>query len=90
MRFESITGDDLPSSRSVSKFIPPAPDLTDSQKRDLVHRQIKNKHQRKKTTQTLFNFEVVSVSRFAQTEPVKRNGENLDEPTYARRGVALN
>ncbi len=90
MRFESIAGDDLPTNRSGSKFIPPAPDLTDSQKRDLVHRQIKNKHQRKKTTQTLFNFEVVSVSRFAQTEPVKRNGENLDEPTYARRGVALN
>lgn len=71
-------------------FVPPAPALSDGQKRDLVQRQIKNPLKRKKAIQTLFKFDVVSVNRFAQTEPVKRNGENLDEPTYARRGIALN
>ena len=71
-------------------FVPPAPSLNDGQKRELAQRQIKNPLKRKKAIQTLFKFDVVSVSRFAQTEPVKRNGENLDEPTFARRGIALN
>ncbi len=71
-------------------FVPPAPNFNEGQKRELAQRQIKNSMRRKKAIQTLFKFDVVSVSRFAQTEPVKRNGENLDEPTYARRGIALN
>ena len=77
-------------SRIGPMFVPPAPNLNEGQKRELVQRQIKNPMRRKKAIQTLFKFDVVSVSRFAQTEPVKRNGENLDEPTYARRGIALN
>lgn len=90
MQFEAPVADDPVPSRFGSKFIPPPPELNDTQKHELMNRQLKKPLRRKKTTQTLFNFEVVSVSRFAQTEPVRRNGENLDEPTYARRGIALN
>lgn len=90
MQFESpLAGEEAPA-RTGSLFLPPAPVLSDTQKRELAGRQLKGTIRRKKTAQTLFNFDVVSVSRFAQTEPVKRNGENLDEPTYARRRVALN
>ncbi len=81
---------EAPGNRVGPLFVPPAPSLNDGQKRELAQRQIKNPLKRKKAIQTLFKFDVVSVSRFAQTEPVKRNGENLDEPTFARRGIALN
>jgi cell division protein FtsZ len=87
---DSTAGGAGSGSRIGPMFVPPAPNLNEGQKRELVQRQIKNPMRRKKAIQTLFKFDVVSVSRFAQTEPVKRNGENLDEPTYARRGIALN
>ena len=90
MQFETPTAEEAAPSRRGPNFVPPAPTLSDMQKRELASRQIKSAHKRKKAAQTLFNFDVVSISRFAQTEPVKRNGENLDEPTYARRGIALN
>jgi cell division protein FtsZ len=87
---EAPSGGNGTGSRVGPMFVPPAPNLNEGQKRELAQRQIKNPMRRKKAIQTLFKFDVVSVSRFAQTEPVKRNGENLDEPTYARRGIALN
>jgi cell division protein FtsZ len=91
LQFEmSSEAAEAPGNRVGPLFVPPAPSLNDGQKRDLAQRQIKNPLKRKKAIQTLFKFDVVSVSRFAQTEPVKRNGENLDEPTFARRGIALN
>lgn len=90
MQFENQAPETASPNRSASKFVPPAPELSETQKRELVVRQIKNPMRRNKAKQTLFNFDVVSANRFAQTEPVKRNGENLDEPTYARRGIALN
>lgn len=90
MQFESTLNGETAPARTGSKFLPPAPVLNETQKRELAGRQLKGAGKRRKSAQTLFNFDVVSVSRFAQTEPVKRNGENLDEPTYARRRVALN
>ena len=90
MQFENQSPAEPAPGRTTSKFVPPAPAISETQKRELVGRQIKNPLRRNKAKQTLFNFDVVSVNRFAQTEPVKRNGENLDEPTYARRGIALN
>ncbi len=90
MQFENPTAEDAAANRSSSKFVPPAPEISETQKRALVGKQVRNPLRRNKAKQTLFNFDVVSVSRFEKTEPVKRNGENLDEPTYARRGIALN
>ncbi len=87
---ESVLPDPGSGNRVGPMFVPPAPNLNEGQKRELAQRQIRNPMRRKKAIQTLFKFDVVSISRFAQTEPVKRNGENLDEPTYARRGIALN
>jgi cell division protein FtsZ len=90
MQFENPTAEAPAAGRSSPKFVPPAPEISELQKRALVGKQIRNPLRRNKAKQTLFNFDVVSVSRFEKTEPVKRNGENLDEPTYARRGIALN
>jgi hypothetical protein len=35
-------------------------------------------------------LEIVSKGRFDKTEPTVHTGEDLDLPTYIRRGVALN
>jgi hypothetical protein len=40
--------------------------------------------------QGVLPLEVVSKGRFAQSEPTIHRGEDLDTPTYIRRGVALN
>jgi hypothetical protein len=33
---------------------------------------------------------IVSIGRFEKSEPTIHHGEDLDVPTYIRRGVALN
>ena len=35
-------------------------------------------------------LDIVSKGRFDKTEPTVHKGEDLDLPTYVRRGVALN
>ena len=35
-------------------------------------------------------LEIVTKNRFDRTEPTVYKGEDLDLPTYVRRGVALN
>ena len=90
LHFEKMTSGGPVQPESSPAFVPEAPSLTTDQMRRVVERQIKNPLKRKRAVQTLFNFDVVSLGRFAQTEPTMRNGENLDEPTWARRGITLN
>lgn len=90
LKFESMAPEGVPMPPAASGFMPEAPSLTSDQKRRAVERQIRNPLKRKRAVQTLFNFDVVSLGRFSQTEPTMRNGENLDEPTWARRGITLN
>jgi cell division protein FtsZ len=45
---------------------------------------------KKKTEQQTFNFEQVSKGRFEHTESTFYDGQNLDEPTFLRRGITLN
>jgi cell division protein FtsZ len=40
--------------------------------------------------QEMLALEVVSKGRFAKSEPTLHRGEDLDTPTYIRRGMALN
>jgi cell division protein FtsZ len=40
--------------------------------------------------QTQLPLEIVSKGRFDKSEPTIHKGEDLDVPTYIRRGVALN
>jgi hypothetical protein len=44
----------------------------------------------KKPEQVPLPFEVVTRGRFEKCEPTLRGGNNLDQPTYLRRGVTLN
>jgi hypothetical protein len=40
--------------------------------------------------QTQLPLAIVSKGRFDKSEPTIRHGEDLDLPTYIRKGVALN
>ncbi len=90
LHFETMNPKGAQSPVTPTAFMPEAPSLTTEQMRRAVERQIKNPSKRKRAVQTLFNFDVVSLGRFVQTEPTMRDGENLDEPTWARRGITLN
>jgi cell division protein FtsZ len=43
-----------------------------------------------KMRQTQLSLEMVSKGRFDKSEPNIHKGEDLDVPTYVRRGMALN
>jgi cell division protein FtsZ len=99
-RADSSAGEDLGKQllspgapvRSRSRFVPPAPELSLDQVERLRVRPSSGGRGRKassKLRQTQLPLEIVSKGRFDRSEPTIHKGENLDVPTYIRRGVAL-
>jgi cell division protein FtsZ len=80
--------------RPGSRFVPPAPALPPEQVQQLLTRQTRGGSRQRKTTarlrQTQLPLEIISKGRFDKSEPTIHKGEDLDVPTYIRRGVALN
>lgn len=78
--------------RSSNRFNAPAPATTPEAAAQLLHKQGASKTRRipGKAKQQTFNLEIVSKGRFEKSEPTIHRGEDLDVPTYVRRGVALN
>ncbi|HEX3797521.1 MAG TPA: cell division protein FtsZ [Verrucomicrobiae bacterium] len=79
--------------RPASRYVPPPPQLTPEQAEQLLTVQQNPKHSRKKGSpmrQGQLPLEIVSKGRFEKSEPTIHQGEDLDVPTYIRRGVALN
>lgn len=94
---ESLEGQLLPRStpaRPESRFIPPAPSLSQEAMREMLDRQSPLPGRARKAAQRLrqgtLPLEIVSKGRFDKSEPTIHKGEDLDVPTYIRRGVALN
>ena len=100
-----VTGDETPgfetellhrrvTRKPASRITPPLPALTTEQREEILARQsVKGMRSRKnasRTRQMPLPLEIVSKSRFDKTEATIHNGEDLDVPTYLRRGVALN
>jgi cell division protein FtsZ len=82
------------ASRPASRFIPPPPALAPDQMQKMLAQQ-GNRVSRvrkglPKLRQTQLPLEIVSKGRFDKSEPTIHKGEDLDVPTYIRRGVALN
>jgi len=79
-------------SRTGSRFVPPPPSLRPEQVQELMTRQGRGRGQKKvpRLRQTQLPLEIVSKGRFDKSEPTIHKGEDLDVPTYIRRGVALN
>ncbi len=82
------------TARPGSRFVPPAPTLPSDQIQELLARQSRGGSRQRKSTsrlrQTQLPLEIISKGRFDRSEPTIHKGEDLDVPTYIRRGVALN
>jgi cell division protein FtsZ len=83
-----------PTARPQSRFVPPPPALAPEKMEQLIARQgAANSRQRKisnRLQQTQLPLEIISKGRFDKSEPTIHKGEDLDVPTYIRRGVPLN
>ncbi len=86
---EFLNGE-MGGTRASSRLVPPPPELSAAQRENLVGKGGRGPFKRKKVVQTTFNFDLVSKGRFEKTEPTILYGQDLDLPTYLRRGVALN
>lgn len=84
-----------PIHRPPSRFVPPPPSLTPEKARQIWEQQSLSSGRRRrkipsKWRQGQLPLEIVSKGRFEKSEPTIHQGEDLDVPTYIRRGIALN
>ncbi|HET7624865.1 MAG TPA: cell division protein FtsZ [Verrucomicrobiae bacterium] len=83
-----------PTTRPNSRFVPPPPSMTPEQMEKFMGRQTPGATRARKSSnkmrQGTLPLEIVSKGRFDKSEPTIHKGEDLDIPTYIRRGVALN
>ena len=84
------------SNRVRFAYTPPAPSvetITPEMKDSLLEAaasQEPSRKKRKEIKQEMLPLEVVSKGRFEKSEPTIHKGEDLDQPTYIRRGMLLN
>ena len=81
------------AGRPASRFVPPPPALPPEKMAKMLARQRSGSRTRKalpKMRQTQLPLEIISKGRFDKSEPTIHEGEDLDVPTYIRRGIALN
>jgi cell division protein FtsZ len=80
------------SPRGSSRFAAPPPPSTPENTAELMHKQSGGRTRKNtgRAKQQTLNLEIVSKGRFEKSEPTIHRGEDLDVPTYVRRGVALN
>jgi len=79
------------TSRPPSRYVPPPPSMSEEK----IEQMAKNNGSRtrrnaSKLRQGTLQLEIISKGRFEKSEPTIHQGEDLDVPTYIRRGVALN
>ena len=83
-------------ARPPSRFVPPPPSLPADKMQKMLARQGRGAAGPKtakafpKMRQTQLPLEIVSKGRFDKSEPTIHQGEDLDVPTYIRRGISLN
>jgi len=86
LHFLDATTDARPPTRAT----PPPPEMTLEQKQQLFKTQSAKDRKRVSHRQKELPLEIVFKGRFEKSEPTIRHGEDLDLPTYIRRGVPLN
>lgn len=95
-RFNTNLGEQLlnreTNVRPTSRFIPPPPLLPPEKLDQLMGASGMPRRRRatSKMRQGQLPLEIVSQGRFDKSEPTIHKGEDLDVPTYIRRGVSLN
>jgi cell division protein FtsZ len=73
-----------------SRFVAPPPEMSAEKKEQLYTRQTGHSRRKNSRLQKELPLEIVFKGRFDKSEPTIRHGEDLDLPTYIRKGVALN
>lgn len=84
--------EDLEQTAKVSsRFVAPPPESTPEMVRHVAN-QMQSRGRRKNDTykQGTLNLEIVSKGRFEKSNPTIYRGQDLDTPTFVRRGVVLN
>ena len=80
--------------RPRGRFVPPPPELSPQKMEELAGRRNadagKSKRGAPKMKQEQLPLDIVSKGRFEKSEPTIHHGEDLDQPTYFRRGMVLN
>jgi cell division protein FtsZ len=81
-----------PGSRPASRFVAPAPESTPEKTERLLTQQGGGRGRKSgsRMKQGQLPLEIISRGRFEKSEPTIYHGQDLDVPTYIRRGVALN
>jgi cell division protein FtsZ len=82
------------TTRPGSRIVPPIPALPPDRVQQLLAGRGRGVSRARKSApkmrQGQLPLEIVSKGRFDKSEPTIHKGEDLDVPTYIRRGVALN
>jgi len=82
------------TGKPKSRLIPPAPELSPDKVEQLLSRQrnggTRGRKNAAKMRQAQLPLEIISKGRFDKSEPTIHMGEDLDVPTYLRRGISLN
>jgi cell division protein FtsZ len=82
--------DPSPTPRPPSRLVAPPPEMSNEKKEQLYTRQTGHNRKKSSRLQKELPLEIVFKGRFDKSEPTIRHGEDLDLPTYIRKGVALN
>jgi len=77
-------------SRPAARMTPPPPELTPELREQLIKTHGGRNRKTLAGLQKELPLEIVFKGRFDKSEPTVRHGEDLDLPTYIRRGVPLN
>jgi cell division protein FtsZ len=83
-----------PVARPAARIVPPAPALSQEQREQLFNQQTTSRGRGRKNASRMkqgsLPLDIMNKGRFDKTEPTVHKGEDLDLPTYVRRGVAMN
>ncbi len=76
--------------RPNSRILPPPPTISPEQALARQHGSSRSRKPASRLRQQHLPLEIISKGRFDKSEPTIHKGEDLDVPTYIRRGVSLN
>ncbi|HWN95987.1 MAG TPA: cell division protein FtsZ [Methylomirabilota bacterium] len=78
------------NTRPPSRFVAPAPATTAEATEKMLQNGARGKRKITRLKQGQLPLEIVSKGRFEKSEPTIHHGQDLDMPTYIRRGMPLN
>ncbi len=80
------------TTRPASRIVAPVPEMTEDKKEQLLTKQtgIRARKSGSRMRQKELQLDIISKGRFEKSEPTIHRGEDLDLPTYVRRGICLN